>query len=451
MKILLISPSIRKANIFGLHRRLSLGYNTFAPLTLLVLASLTADDIEIIIIDEEIDDIPYDNDVDLVAISIPATFLANHAYRIANEFRKRSIKVIFGGYHSSMLPNESSIYADSVCIGEAEYCWRNIIEDYKNRRLKRYYIADRHTCGCDIPGPNYSIIDPKRYIICGMVQTSRGCPYHCDYCAVSSFMGNHHRTRPITNVIYDIEHVPLIHNPIINMIINRKLIFFVDDNIFASREHALKLFSALSKHNICWIGSTSVNLLKDDELLYYAKASGCLLLSVGLESISDDSLHSIGKHHNIPSQFTNLILNAQSKGIAISANFMFGFDYDNPNTFANTIDYINNNNIDMLSFSILTPLPGTDIYYKFKKEHRILSDNWDIYDEKHVVFRPMRLNTNQLYDGFKHLCETMLSRRKMLSMYARTYLRGNRRIAFAILISNLLYSSNMLKQLKALK
>jgi len=352
---------------------------------LLILAGLTPPNIDIEIIDERYQSINFDEPVDLVGITA-LTSLAPRAYQIADELMKRKVKVVIGGVHPSFLPDEAIQHADAVVIGEAEIVWRQLLEDYASGSLKRFYHSEPPSLD-KVPFPRWELI-PNRNRYVNLIQCMRGCPNNCDFCSVPKFSGRKIRTRPIQQVIEEIKNLP------------KGFIAFIDDNIFGRPSYAKELFHALIPLKIKWAGEASLNFIKGfPELLKLAAKSGCRVFLIGMESISQKALDGVNKGFNRVKEFGKVVRMLHNLGISVVPSFIFGFDEDDPGVFERTLKFLNEIKVDAASFSILTPLPGTPLYYRLKSAGRIFEQDWSKFDGAHATFKPLKMSPSELEKG----------------------------------------------------
>lgn len=384
MRVYLIHPDPRWEERRYLKDRSSL----FPPLGLLQVAGLTPPDVEIRLTDEAIEDVDFDYEADLVGISFN-TASAIRAFQIAQEFKSRGIKVVMGGAHPTMMPEECIQYADSVVIGEAECSWQRVLKDLEKGQLQKFYRCEGFPSLENLPFPRRDLLDPKKYAVFWTVQTTRGCPYNCDFCSVTRFFGRTYRTRPIRDVIREIEKM------------DSKFLIFVDDNILGDPRYARELFKELIPLKKLWLSQGSINATRDEELIKLAAKAGCRGLFIGFESITEECLKEVGKRHNIVEDYRKGIRRLHSVGIAIIGAFIFGFDHDDKDVFKRTVDFVYKEKIDMPQFSILTPLPGTALYEKLEKEGRIFCKDWSKYTGNHCVFYPMKMTPEELEAGLR--------------------------------------------------
>jgi len=389
----------------------------FSRLSLATVAALFPRDAKIEIINDSIEEIDYNENVDLVGItSITAT--TPRAYEIADKFREKGVPVTMGGMHASVLPREAIKHVDSVVIGEAEGQIKLLVKDFKNGKLKKFYSSKKRPDLKHIPLPRTDSYEKKNkyYKEMHMIQTTRGCPFNCDFCTVTHFFGQTYRTRAIEDIVREIKTVS-----------RRTLIFFVDDNIAGNPKYAKKLFEALIPLNIKWFGQASLVIAKNRELLRLAAKSGCLSLFMGIESVSPSSLKEVGKSMNKVEDYKESIKIIHDHGIAIIGAFIFGFDSDNKSVFEETVSFIDRNHIELPSLAILTPLPGTRLNERMEKAGRIISRDWSKYTVGEVVFQPKLLTVEELQEGYYWS-------RKQLSSFSSIYKR-----TFHLKKSSLLY------------
>jgi len=379
MKILLISPSVDPN---GKTNKQML----MPQLALFILEGLTPKEHQVVTLDEEAEDIDLEQDCDLVGISF-MTSNASRAYWLAREFKKRGRTVVLGGVHPTLLPDEASPHGDSVVIGEAEGVWAELLEDHQKGRLKKIYHEPRPDLSTYVP-KNFSKIT-KRHLF-GMVpiMTTRGCPYHCDFCCVTDLFGKEIRHIPIENVVRDIKES------------GKKIFMFLDDNIIGHSGYAKELFAALKPLKISWVGQSSISLLvKDDELLKLAAESGCKGLFVGLESVKEAQMSSMRKSFTSVQGLEDGLKKVHRAGIFVLASMIFGFDEDTEDVFDETVKFLIKNKVHSVAFNVLTPYPGTKTYRKMKEEGRLLTDGWKYYDHSTVVFQPKNMSPYELMVG----------------------------------------------------
>ena len=379
MRILLISPLPRHK---FRHRNLHL-----PQLSLPILAGLTPPEHAIEIAEEPWDEVDVNGDYDLVGITT-MTATAPRAYELARTFRARGVKTILGGIHPTSLPDEAIEYADSVVIGEAENVWADVLNDAANNRLKKFYQGGFPLLE-NAPMPRRDLIK-RRSGRMGLapVETSRGCPYGCDFCTVTRFFGRRLRHKPVKDVMADIATV------------KEKNLLFLDDNIVGDRKYARDLFRELKHMGKGWVGQSAINIVKDRELLKLAADSGCGGLLVGLESVSTKEITRYKKNLKTRHEIKEAVKMLQDVGILVLPSVIFGFDSDGPSIFEETAEFLLDCRVPFAQFVLLTPFPGTKTRADLEKENRITSHDWGRYDNLKLVFRPAGMTAERMVEGF---------------------------------------------------
>jgi radical SAM superfamily enzyme YgiQ (UPF0313 family) len=385
MKLLLIFPKNDRSYWGGVSKS---GKAGFVRLGLPTVAALTPKDWDVDILDARVKAVDYNAKVDIVGITGGFTAETPTAYEIADNYRKKGIKVVMGGVHVSAMPDEALRHADAVVIGEAELVWHQLLEDFKKGELKQKYKADNL---CDMKNmsiPRRDLLDRGMYSSFHTLQATRGCPFNCNYCAVTAFFGNEFRTRPTDEVIEEINSF------------DSKEFFFMDDNIVGRPRYAKELFKKLIPLRRRWGSQSSITMAKDPELLkLYAESGGTWAL-IGFESLSQKNLEKMSKGWNSAEDYKEAIKKIQDAGINIIGSFIFGLDEDDKTVFKNTFDFIVETQIDAAQFHILTPFPGTTTYSDLEKEGRIIERDWAKYHTGEVVFQPKGMTRDELQNGY---------------------------------------------------
>lgn len=380
MRLLLIAPSVgpspSEKTVWG---------KLLPSLALEILRALTPDEHDVSVVNEDREDIDFDDAADLVGIST-MTMAAHHAYAVADEFRKRGKMVILGGVHPSILPEEALRHADAVVIGESEGIWRDLLADASVGRLRPSY-HDSHTNSIvELP-----IIDwagrKRQWMEAIPVLTTRGCPYACEFCSCTQMFGTTMRHVPVERVVAQIVHS------------GARNIFFLDDNIIGDPPYAKQLFRALIPLGIRWAGEASLSLVRDDALMRLAAQSGCKILLFGLESVSPESLAGMKKSIKDLGRLRAAIRRVQDAGIHFHPSLIFGFDGDRKRIFSETIEFLYANRISTAGFSVLTPFPGTPLSDRLRGENRLLTSDWKYYNLRNVVYRPRHMTPLELNAG----------------------------------------------------
>jgi len=373
-------------------------------LTLPVLAALTPHDVEVILTEEEIEDVVYKDRVELVGISF-MTPLAARAYEIADEYRRRGAKVVLGGIHASALPEEALQHADAVVIGEAENVWVPLIADFRSNRLKPFYRSAEFSDLRGLPVPRRDLLKQGMTFSPFSIQTSRGCPFGCHFCAVTKFFGGTFRRRAVEEVVREIESA------------DRKNWIFIDDNIIGDQAYARELFSALAPLKIRWGGQSTVLLANNDMLLKLAAKSGCLGLFIGFESLNEMNLRTANKSFVKIKDYGECLRKLHDNGILVLASFMFGLDHDDKSVFERTLEFLIKSKVVAGSLSVLVPYPGTKIYQQMEAEGRILTKEWSKYDYDRAVFRPKLMEPEELEEGVRWTVSEFYSRSSIISRF----------------------------------
>lgn len=367
MKLTLIKPNIgrREHSLYVDEARME-------PLQLGILAALTPRDIEVVMYDDRMEPIPYDEPTDIVAITVE-TFTARRAYEISNEFRSRGVKTVMGGMHAMLIPKEVEEHCDCVIVGDAEPVWEIMLKDFQDGCLKKRYEPEQPHCPQMNVITRRDIFEGKGYLPITLLQFSRGCSHSCNFCASSVYFKAHHYCRPVEDVIKEIKSQ------------KRKLLFFVDDNIVCNHEKAKELFRALIPLKLHWVSQGSMDMLGDKELMELMVKSGCLGLVIGFESISSACIAEMNKNTNKnPSNdlYKSQIEQLRKWGLQTWAAFTVGHDSDTIESIRATCDFAIKNKFTFAAFNILMPYPNTPLYEKMKKEGRLLYDGkWWLHEE----------------------------------------------------------------------
>ncbi len=379
-----------------------------SQLTLPLIAALTPGEHEVIIVDENVEPIDFDRGADLVGITC-LTPTAPRAYQIADQFRLRGAKVVLGGVHPSLMPDEAAAHADAVVIGEAEETWPQLLADFEDGGLKPRYSADVKPDLSGLPIPRRDLVKAKAYLNIPKVETSRGCPFRCSFCSTTVFYGPRMRFRPVEDVVNEVKAA------------RHRFVFFTDNNITANKKYAKRLFEALTPLGIYWLSQGSIDMADDDELMELAERSGCAGMLVGFESLSEENIASMGKNaSNRVAEYEEKIRKFHAHRIGLIGCFVFGFDGDDKSVFAKAVNFIKNNNIDCPQLTVLTPYPGTVLRTQLEAEGRILHSRWEKYDVGNVVFQPRQMTAAELQAGYNWACEQLYSTRAILKRGARS-------------------------------
>lgn len=391
MKLVLISPKgplYRKSG--GIFKK-SLRYQ---PLTLTTLSALTPKElpIDIELIDEGMMTTPDNLEADLIGLTV-ITGTAIRAYELADQFRARGIKVVLGGPHVTLLPEEAAEHADAICIGYSEQSWPQLIHDFFAEKLQPIYrqAPDFSLDDMELPFAERARFDSRYFLTQSVFEATRSCAHDCEFCVAPTAWGRKQYQRPVEWVVNDIKQF-------VAKTGKRKLIF-VDLNLVSDLVYAKELFTALIPLKINWFGLSTVIIAHHPELMELMAKSGCKGLLLGLETMTDSSLNDAGKKFNASVNYKELIANLHRLGISIQGCFVFGLDHDTLDTFDATVELAIDTGIDLPRFAILTPFPNTPLYKKLEQENRILTKDWSLYDAQHVVFQPKLMSVQELAEG----------------------------------------------------
>ncbi|HRQ30902.1 MAG TPA: radical SAM protein [Saprospiraceae bacterium] len=386
MKITLIKPSMGE---------LATGYQiakgSMEPLALAILAGLIGDTHKKVFYDDRLENIPFDEPTDAVCITVDS-FSARRSYEIARIYRGNGVKVILGGVHVTLLPEEAMQYSDAIVVGDAEPVWKSLMTDLEKGKLKKIYQADfvAPQAGCF---PDRSIFRGKKYLPVSMMQYSRGCKFKCTFCSVSKFFNHSYQTRKIDDVLYEIEKDQL------------KTILFVDDNMVTDKKGLKDFLRELKPLKVRWASQSSIDMVKDKELLRLMKDSGCIGNLIGFESINIHTLKWFKKAPNIKdfNQYKEVLEVLRDHGFLTWASFMIGNDFDTLDTIERTVEFAIKSKFTLAFFHVLMPYPGTEVFEQFRRENRLLFENqwWNHPDYRynHAAFTPKLMTADDLTEA----------------------------------------------------
>ncbi len=388
----LINPKTRSFTTRPMYFNRAL-YSPLAGL-LTVAGLIPRDKYEVVLTDENIEDIDFDLKVDMVGISAMTSYV-KRGYEIADEFRRRGVPVVMGGVHPSFMTEEALTHCDAVVVGEADMVMSKVLDDLEAGQLRGIYKAKGLHPMVDMPMPRYDLVKQNRYVNRTFIQTSRGCHHGCHFCSEHMMNGLKFRYRPVDEVIREIESC------------GQNFISLNDADFFGTPERPKEVMRALKGRGIKWQAGVTSKLALNDELLELAAESGCFMLSIGFESISRETLTSVHKHVNRPENFQRLVEKIHSYGIMVFGLFIFGFDSDDPSVFDETVNFNIDANFDMCAYSVLTPYPGTLLWYQMKKD--VVSYDWNLYDQAHITYQPKSMEPDVLRAGHLRAYERFYS------------------------------------------
>jgi radical SAM superfamily enzyme YgiQ (UPF0313 family) len=392
-----ISPSNR-----SLHRTKK---RSVVNLTLPYLAALTSKEWDVTLVDEQLNEVDFSAPVDVVAITT-WTMNSIRAYEIADRFRERGVTVLMGGPHTFFHEEEAAEHCDAVGSGEGEYIWPMMLEDAAAGRLRRFYRADRPNNLERLSFPRYELINMQQYgrFKTFSVQTSRGCPFKCEFCSERLYLGHTYRYRPTGDVVEEIKFT------------GAKDILFADSNFAGNIAHTMELMEALIPLRVRWSALWSAHLCKNDRFMDLAKKSGLLHVNIGMESIDPKTLISMNKKVNKVGEYRQILDGLRRRGISYSLNFIFGWDTETEDVFENTLRFLKDQKVPAAYFNILTPDKGTRLYDSMKEEGRITDlDNMGRWPGDKCFIKPKNFTPATLEKRVRELNRKFYSYPSMLA------------------------------------
>ncbi len=433
MRIHFVSPTHYNAD-GTLHK--TTRYWTSA-LTLPYLKALTPPGHEVTFVDELMHAVDLDHECDLVGITAMGPQIAR-AYDLAAAFRARGRRVVLGGTWVTLTAEESLRHCDAVVAGEAETVWPELLADFCEGRTRGIYRSREWISLAGLPRVDYLSLPLLkrdafkssalyRMYFHWPVIFSRGCPHPCEYCAVQTYYQRSFRTRPVEDVLEDLRTIRALGG-------NR--ILFLDDNPIAHPDKAKELFRAMIPFRMKWASQSTINIARDPELLDLAVRSGCVSLSIGLESLNEESLRGIRKDFNQARRFAEDLRRLRSRGVQVIALFMVGLDGDSPDAFGRTLQFLIDNKVSFLKLFTPCPYPGTPFHERLTREGRIRDGNWARYDYGSPLIEPRGMTTDEMLAGFQYVYEGFYSARSILKRFSPPP-RGQFLESLAYVVANL--------------
>jgi len=381
----------------------------------------------------EIDDIKkveeLPNSFDLVAISTYSAQISE-AYELADRYREKGIKTVIGGPHVTCVPQEAQEHCDCVVIGEGEPVWPQLLSDFERNRLNQSYSSFGKNFDLkDSPLPRFELLNPDKYNRL-TVQTSRGCPHRCEFCAASILITDRYKEKPTEKVLNEIQAIKRIwENPFIE---------FADDNTFVNKRHWIELLRELRKENIRWFTETDISVSESEELLELMRESGCQQVLVGLESPSANALDGLELSSNWKmrqrDQYKRAIEKIQAHGITVNGCFILGLDGHDQSIFDEVWHFVKESGLYEVQITVMTAFPGTPLYRRLQSEGRIINEaDWSKCTLFDVNFKPQGMSVKELERGFRDLAEKLYSadfthtRRSRYKQALRRLLKNNKR------------------------
>jgi len=385
MKVKMILPALTEATS-PLFRPVK--YSLFPPLGLATLAAYLSEDDEVTIEDEHVEPVRLDDVPDLVVIQVYITS-ARRAYEIADLYRKRGSYVCLGGLHVTSLPGEAALHADTIFLGPGEDTWPQFLEDFRKRAPATIYRSQVRTL-VSLPPIRRDLIKRRLYLVPNSIVVSRGCPHQCNFCYVKSFFGQgkHFYTQTVDAALAEIDRLPGRH------------VYFLDDHLLGNPRFASALFEGMRGMGKLWQAAATVESVLSPKLVEQAAAAGLRSLFVGFETLDQSNLRDQNKPHNLGRDYAAAIRRLHDSGVMINGSFVFGMDGDDESVFSRTVEWAVSQGIETATFHIMTPYPGTALFERIHAEQRILHRDWDLYDTRHTVFRPLKMSAETLEAGY---------------------------------------------------
>lgn len=381
-------------------------------LSLLTVAAMLPDDFDVDYIDLGLEDLP-DTRYDMAFFS-PSTSVIPCTYELADNLRSAGTKVVMGGAHVSILPGEALEHADTVFVGEAEDTFKKFLQDLSHNRLLPVYRSNKLPDLSRSPVPRYQLVRESPYKSIP-VQTSRGCPHQCEFCASSAIYGRKLRKKSVAQVRRELETIIDIWP--------RPFIFFTDDNMFKDEKHAGALLDMFRRYRFRWYAFSDVEVAFRPGLLQKMYDTGCRQLVIGFETLSDANLAYINKSgwkKGMRPYYKHAIRSIQHYGIGVVGSFVLGFDNDTPRVFDELYSFIDETGLYATNITVLTPFPGTRVYDRYKKDRAIITDDWSRYTGFELVHTPCNMTPSEFEDGYASLSRRLSAPdrvNKMLSSF----------------------------------
>jgi len=377
------------------------------PLTLAVLRAMVPPGVRVTFFDDRLERVDTDRPTDAVLIPVE-TYTARRAYALAGRFRQRGARVVLGGYHVTLQPDEAAQHADALVLGNAEAVLPTLLDDLWGGRLQPRYHGE---VGYSRVPPDTSLYAGKHYLPVSLVETGRGCPHRCEFCAIAGYYGRHYHPRPLADILRDLQSA------------RHRRLFLVDDNLVADREHALELFRRMKPLGLAWAGQGTLSVGRDPELVQAMVESGCRLLLVGFESLQDENLRQMDKHVNRLRQDRDELVGAlHGAGLHLYATFVFGYDADTPETVRGALDFALRHRFFTAAFNHLLPFPGTALHDRLQQEGRLRYDRWWLdpdYRYGDLAFEPRGCSAGELSRACRDARRAFSSPRNLLHRASR--------------------------------
>jgi radical SAM superfamily enzyme YgiQ (UPF0313 family) len=385
MKVKMILPALTEAES-PFWRPIK--YSLFPPLGLATLSAYLSPDDEIDLQDQHVEKINLDDTPDLVVIQVYITN-AYRAYSFADHYKKQGAYVILGGLHVTSLPEEAEKHADSIFLGPGEETFPQFLKDFKNGRPQKRYFSSVRTIE-KIPPIRRDLIKRHLYLVPNSIVVTRGCPHHCTFCYKDAFFegGKSFYTQTVDDALAEIERLPGRH------------LYFLDDHLLGNTKFASSLFEGMKGMNRVFQSAATIDSILRGNLIEKAADAGLRSLFVGFETFAPENLRQSNKKQNLQRDYRKAVNRLHDLGIMINGSFVFGLDEDNSDVFKQTVEWGIENGLTTSTYHILTPYPGTQLFTDMHKQGRITTNNWDLYDTRHVVYQTKSMSPAELEAGY---------------------------------------------------
>jgi radical SAM superfamily enzyme YgiQ (UPF0313 family) len=419
VKVKLILPALTEAT--SPHFR-PIKYSLFPPLGLAALAGHLDPDDDVEIVDEHVMPLEWDDAPDLVGIEVYITS-ARRAYAIADEYRRRGVRVVLGGLHVTSLPDEAARHADAIFLGPADHTFPQFLADLRSGTVRPRYVSTAERSLGSLPPTRRDLIRRELYLVPNSIVVSRGCPHHCGFCYKDAFFegGKGFYTQPVDEALAEIERLPGRH------------LYFLDDHLLGNVRFASALFDGMRGMGRLFQGASTVDAILRGDLIEKAADAGLRSIFIGLESLDPLNLQLANKRQNLGKDYERALARLDDLGVMVNGSFVFGLDGDGPDVFDRTVDWAVRRGITTATFHVATPYPGTAFHREMDAAGRILHRDWDRYDTRHAVFRPARMTTAQLEAGYWRAYERFYSWSNIARASARhgTWSRSAKHFAYS--------------------
>ncbi len=386
MKVKMILPALTEAKSPFFR---PIKYALFPPLGLATLAGYLDECDEIDIQDEHVEKLNLDDEPELVVIQVYITS-AYRAYEIADHYRAKGAHVCLGGLHVTSLPDEAAHHADTIFLGPGEDTWPVFLRDFRRGEPRASYASRVRTL-VGMPRPRRDLLKRHLYLVPNSIVVSRGCPHRCDFCYKEAFFkgGKGFYTQAVGTALAEIDRLPGKH------------LYFLDDHLFGNVRFATALFEGMRGMGRVWQAASTVQaVLLQPKMLEAAVTSGLRSLFIGFETLNPHNLKEQHKYQNLNRDYNAAVKRLRDLGVMVNGSFVFGMDGDDESVFDRTVDWAISQGIETATFHILTPYPGTALYDRMAADGRIVHNNWDLYDTRHVVYRPAEISPEALEAGY---------------------------------------------------